>query len=177
MNTLYKLSACAIVCAIIFLGGMYVGTKIIGRLNDNELTELADDYESDLRAVHDEYRETVRLLEQANRYLEESAIERESETVNDKQRISDLEGTVERLQTSTGSAFMEIKGAEETVQRIEEATSGIREDVQGIRKRLQEIQRSKRDEDWFTFTREHNPEDWWRRLISRYNRDFLYRDF
>ena len=177
MKTLYTLSTCMIIIAILFLGGMYVGTKIVTRLNDDELAELADDFESKLGIVHDEYRKQARLLKRANQYLKDSIVERNRETEHDKERIDNLTGTVERLQIAARASLDETGNITKTIQRIEQATNGIGEDLQGLRNEVQRIQRSERNEDWWFSTGKYNPEDWWRRLIDRYNRDFLYRDF
>ena len=177
VKILYTLSTCMIIIALLFLGGMYVGTKIIGRLNDDELAELADDFESELGIIRDEYREQARILKRANQYLKDSIVERNRETEHDKERINNLESTVERLQIATGESLDEIGNIARTIQQIEQAANGIGEDIQGLRKEVQRIQRSERNEDWWFSTGKYNPEDWWRHLISRYNRDFLYRDF
>jgi len=177
LKILYTISTYAFVIALIFVGGMYAGTKIISRLNDDELAELADNFESDLAGIRDEYRKTIGLLEQANKHLEDSAVEREQEANSDKQRISNLEGTVERLQAPIGFAFTEIKSAQDTVQQIEESTDGIRKDIQSLRSKVQKIQESKRNSNWWFTTGEYNPEDQWRRLIDRINHNYLYRDF
>lgn len=177
LKILYRISTYTFVIALIFLGGMYAGTKIVSRLNDDELTELADDFEFDLAGVRNEYRKTIGLLKQANKYLEDSAVERKQEADSDKQRINDLEGTVERLQAPIGFAFTEIRGAQDTVQRIEESANGIGEDLEGLRKEVQRIQESKRDSNWWSATGEYDPEDRWRNLVDRHSRDLLHLNF
>lgn len=176
MKTLYTLSTCVFVAVLIFLGGMYAGTKIVSRLNDDELTELADDFESDLGAVREAFGRQTRLLERANQYLKDSAIERITETEHDRERIGDLESTVERLQSAARASLDEAGDIAETIRRIEQTANGIGEDIQGIRSEVQKIQKGKRERDWFTTTGEYDPEDQWKRLVDRHSRDFLYRN-
>ena len=85
--------------------------------------------------------------------------------------------SVERLQAPIGFAFTEIKSAQDTVQQIEESANSIRGDVQSLRSEVQKIQESKRNSDWWSAIGEYNPEDQWRRLIDRLNRDYLHRNF
>lgn len=173
MKTLYTLSICAFVAALLFLGGMYVGTKIVTRLNDTELTELADDYESKLGRLHEEFGKQRKLLERANQYLEDSIVERDAEIKHDRERIEHLTESTKRIQAAARESLEEAGNIAKTIQRIEQAADGIGEDIQGLRNELQRIQESERDSDWFIKTGEYDPEDWWRRFISRYNRDHL----
>jgi methyl-accepting chemotaxis protein len=133
----------AFIFLIVFGGGIFVGTQIIKRLNSDDLTKLADDYESNLERVREQYRATIKLLEQSNQHSADSIAELERTHADDTQRIGELESTVERLQAPIGESLNEIGGIEDTVQRIKEATSGIGRDVQGLRKEVQRLQTSK----------------------------------
>ena len=175
LKILYTISTYAFVIALIFVGGMYAGTKLIHHLNDTELTELADDFESDLRIVHEEYRKQAELLECANQYLKDSIVEREGEAEHDKERINSLATTVKRLQVAARKSLDKAGGMEKTIQRIEQATNGIGKDIRGLRKEVQRIQASKRDSNWFVKTGEYNSEDQWRSFIDGTNSDYLYR--
>lgn len=175
LKILYTISTYAFVIALIFVGGMYAGTKIIHRLNDGELAELADDFESDLGRARDEYRKQAELLERANQYLKDSIVEREGEAEHDKGRIDQLATTVERFQVAARESLDETGDIEKTIQRIEESADGIGEDVRDLRSEVQRVQEGKRDSDWWFATGEYDPEDQWRRLIDRLNRGHLYR--
>ena len=121
---------------------------------------LADDFESNLGAVRDEARKTIGLLRRANKYLRDSAVEREQETDGDKQRISELEGTVERLQAPIRSAFTEAKGAQETVQRIKNTANDIRGElhkrVNRVCRMLGERYSEKRNNHEYRYNRRSN---------------------
>ncbi len=177
MKTLYTLSTCMFIATILFLGGMYVGTKIVSRLNDDELIELADGFESELAIIRDKYRKQIELFERANQYLKDSIVERIAENKQDRERVKYLESTVEQIQIAARESLNEVGNIGKTIQRIKESTDGIGKDIRGLRSEVQRIQEGNRSENWWFSTGEYNPEDQWRSLIDRLNRDFLYSNF